>query len=56
MRIHKKIATNKINIHTRLLRVCVFVFELKKSQPQAVISLENLQICRYALEPIGTVF
>jgi hypothetical protein len=33
MRIHKRTATNKINLCTHLLRICVIVYKLKKSQP-----------------------
>ena len=38
------------------LRICVSVCDLNKSQPNAVISLENTQIHRYALEPAVTFF
>jgi hypothetical protein len=35
--IHKRTATIKVNLRTRLLRVCVFVYELKKSQPEVIL-------------------
>jgi hypothetical protein len=43
-RIRKRTATNKNNLRNPLLGICVSICELKKSQPMAVISLENIQI------------
>jgi hypothetical protein len=34
MQIHKRTAMNKLKLRTRILHSCVFVYELKKSQPK----------------------
>ncbi len=39
-----------------LLLICLFVSELKKSQPEAVIFLAHRQICKYAKEQVETGF
>ena len=39
-----------------LLRICVSVSSLKKSQPQAVILLGREQIRKYVKEPYGTIY
>jgi hypothetical protein len=39
-----------------LLRICVFVFQPKKSQPEAVNLLDCTQIHKFTKEPLGTIY